>query len=377
MAKVERDRDVLINKDGAQTGKVGLYQAPNNFPACINEHLFLLRGRRHLIDQKYLYYSLLSQAVQQQIRSQISGSAQPGLKSGFIKGIIADIPRSLPEQTKIAGVLSTVDRAIEQSEALIAKQQRIKTGLMQDLLTRGIDEHGNLRSEETHEFKDSPLGRIPGEWEVDRLGTLLDSINQGWSPDCDSDPADIGNWGVLKTTAIVWQGFRETENKALPVPLNPRPSLEVKSGDLLMTRAGPNSRVGVVAYVYSTRSKLMLSDKMYRLIPGVKIDGRFLCYALSGFQTQRHLSNLKTGMAESQTNISQAIVKALLTVCPPASEQRIIADCLDLVSNESNQSLSALAKLRSLKTALIQDLLTGEKRVTPLLEAEQAAGSAP
>ena len=59
-----------------------------------------------------------------------------------------------------------MDRAIEQTEALIAKQQRIKTGLMQDLLTRGIDEHGNLRSEQTHEFKDSPLGRIPVEWEV-------------------------------------------------------------------------------------------------------------------------------------------------------------------------------------------------------------------
>ena len=72
------------------------------------------------------------------------------------------------EQAKIAEVLSTVDRAIKQTEALIAKQQRIKTGLLQDLLTRGIDEHGNLRSEQTHEFKDSPLGRIPMEWEVIR-----------------------------------------------------------------------------------------------------------------------------------------------------------------------------------------------------------------
>ena len=77
-----------------------------------------------------------------------------------------------PEQTKIAEILSTVDQAIEQTEALIAKQQRIKTGLMQDLLTRGIDENGNLRSEDTHEFKDSPLGRIPVEWEL-----KIDSIS--------------------------------------------------------------------------------------------------------------------------------------------------------------------------------------------------------
>ena len=67
-----------------------------------------------------------------------------------------------------------MDQAIEQTEALIAKQQRIKTGLMQDLLTRGIDEHGSLRSETTHKFKDSPLGRIPVEWEVKTLGSLLE-----------------------------------------------------------------------------------------------------------------------------------------------------------------------------------------------------------
>lgn len=76
-------------------------------------------------------------------------------------------------------MLSTVDQAIEQTEELIAKQQRIKTGLMQDLLTRGIDEDGNLRSEETHEFKDSPLGRIPVEWEVEKLEELTIKIGDG------------------------------------------------------------------------------------------------------------------------------------------------------------------------------------------------------
>ncbi|KAF5416839.1 MAG: Type-1 restriction enzyme MjaXIP specificity protein [Candidatus Methanogaster sp.] len=83
----------------------------------------------------------------------------------------------LPEQHQIADILSTVDWAIEQTEAIIAKQQRTKTGLMQDLLTRGIDEHGNIRSEETHEFKDSPLGRIPVEWEVKPLGAIIEVVD--------------------------------------------------------------------------------------------------------------------------------------------------------------------------------------------------------
>ncbi len=167
-----KDGDVLINKDGAQTGKVGYYHAPSNPPSCINEHLFLLRGNPDEIEQKYLYYTLLSQSGQNQIRAQISGSAQPGLKSTFTKSIVIDLPDSLSEQAQIAEVLSAIDCAIEETEALIDKQQRIKTGLMQDLLNRGIDPKGILRSEQTHEFKDSPHGRIPVEWGIKSLSEL-------------------------------------------------------------------------------------------------------------------------------------------------------------------------------------------------------------
>ena len=113
----------------------------------------------------------------------------------------------------------------------------------------------------------------------------------------------------------------------------------------------------------------MLSDKIYRLAVNERADGRFLCYALSSPRSQQHLSNMKTGMAESQTNISQEIVKRLLTICPAREEQTLIADRLDGVAGESEQIGAGLRKLRSLKTALMQDLLTGRRRVTALLPA--------
>jgi len=329
----------------------------------VNNHAHVLRARDNFC-QDAVFYTLEHKDIQ----AFIVGGTRSKLNQSALKAITVELPSSKPEQTKIAEILSTVDRAIEETEALIAKQQRIKIGLMQDLLTRGIDEQGNLRSEQTHKIKDSPLGRIPVEWEVRRLGSLLESINQGWSPDCDSEPAAEGEWGILKTTSVVWEGYQGHENKGLPLLLSPRPHLEVRQGDLLMTRAGPNSRVGVVSYVYKTRSKLILSDKIYRLVPTREADGRFLSYSLSSSGSQRHLSNLKTGMAESQTNISQEIVKALLTICPPALEQSLIADHLDRVSEESRRGCSVLSKLRSLKTGLMQDLLTGRKRVTSLLD---------
>jgi len=120
------------------------------------------------VDQIYLEHYLTF--VEPRFRNASQGSTFEAINSSELNGWPIEFPTSQPEQAKIAEILSTVDRAIEQTEALIAKQQRIKTGLMQDLLTRGIDEHGNLRSEQTHQFKDSPLGRIPVEWEVKPLG---------------------------------------------------------------------------------------------------------------------------------------------------------------------------------------------------------------
>ena len=180
-------------------------------------------------DSNYFFFAL--KGWEGYLKGQTSGSGIPHVDKEVLgKLTLFEFPK--PEQSKIAEVLSKVDQAIEQTVSLIAKQQRIKTGLMQDLLTRGIDKHGNLRSEETHEFKDSPLARIPVEWDYISLGVHLKNIEQGWSPDCDSVPAVQGQWGVLKTTSVVWEGFQYQENKVLPDSLKPKPQYEVRNGDV-------------------------------------------------------------------------------------------------------------------------------------------------
>lgn len=365
-----RDGDIIINKDGAQTGKVGLYQAPNNPPACINEHLFLLRGRRNLVDQKYLYYSLLSQEGQKQIRSQISGSAQPGLKSSFIKSIVVDIPRSLPEQTKIAEVLSTVDRAIEQTEALIAKQQRIKTGLMQDLLTRGIDEHGNLRSEETHEFKDSPLGRIPVEWDVRKFEDITPSaapIGYGIVQPGPYDYTGVKVAGIYTINT----GFRQWHMSSKKIEQAYGRS-RIKSGDVLLSIKGTTGRVGVVP----AETTGNISREIARIRPLEDINPYFLRFLMLSDFFQQYLGNAEVGTTRAELSIK--ILRVLSTLVPPLSEQNEIVARLTAVERTLESGQRELAKLRALKIALMQDLLTGEKRVTPLLEVdtEQATVSA-
>src|SRR5579875_21499 len=92
-------------------------------------------------------------------------------------------------------------------------------------------------------------------------------FQQGWSPLCLSTPAPEGRWGVLKTTAIQQGEFWPHENKELPDNLEPRPQIEVKPGDVLMTCAGPRSRCGIACLVERTQQKLMMSGKMYRFRP--------------------------------------------------------------------------------------------------------------
>ena len=131
----------------------------------------------------------------------ITQTAQPLITQSFVNNLQIILP-PLPEQRKIAEILETVDNAIEKTDAIIEKYKRIKQGLMQDLLTRGIaesDELGvmsyELRDEKKHRFKDSPLGRIPEEWEVVELGEI-GSIRSGSTPDTSKPEFWNGN--------IVW-----------------------------------------------------------------------------------------------------------------------------------------------------------------------------
>ncbi|MBD2329273.1 restriction endonuclease subunit S [Alkalinema sp. FACHB-956] len=318
------------------------------------------------LEPRYFLYALLDQKSQEFISGASVGTTRTSINTSILESLPIQLPPLL-EQRKIANILTTIDNLIEKTEALIAKYQTIKQGMMHDLFTRGVDAAGKLRPtfEDAPElYKESAIGWIPKEWEESVVANQLVCIEQGKSPECDSEPAAPGEWGILKTTAVVWDGYNSLENKRLPSKLKPNFQYEVKVGDVFITRGGPNSRVGVVAYVYSTQEKLMMSDKLYRLVPKSSIDAEFLSLALSSESTQTYLSTLKTGLAESQTNISQTIVRKLIIPVPEKLEQRKIIDRVASVRGLIDKEKNNLRKLRSQKSGLMQDLLTGKVRVT-------------
>lgn len=339
----------------------------NAMPVATNQAILALINDPNKIDRDYLYYWF--EFTRTSVVSLSSQTTQSNLGATTVKSLSVDHPTKLAEQAKIAGVLSTVDRAIEQTEALIAKQERIKTGLMQDLFTRGIDEHGNIRSEETHQFKDSPLGGIPVEWEVTTLGTAV-GRNKG--------SVQTGPFG----SQLHAEDYRETgvpiitvehlsQNRILHrnLPLVGEEDYRrlVKytlcEGDLVFSRVGAIDRC---SYVSKDENGWLFSGRCFRVRSGQEINSRYLSYQLNHDKARNWILNNSVGTTMACLNTS--ILSMTPVLLPQQKEQAQVARLLDFISDAIQYELLRKAKLNSLKTGLMQDLLTGKIRVTSLLD---------
>ncbi|WNF16722.1 restriction endonuclease subunit S [Microcystis aeruginosa] len=278
-----------------------------------------------------------------------------------LKQFICDYPIDQSEQTQIATILSTIDRAIEQTEALIAKQQRIKTGLMQDLLTKGIDENGNIRSEETHKFKDSPLGRIPVEWEVKPLASVAEIIMgqspQGYTYNQIGEGTPLINGPTEFGTRYIERVNQWTTS----------PTKLCKRGDVLFCVRG------------STTGRINIANDVYCIGRGLaairEVKNKSINSFLELFLTQlvEQLFSEASGSGSTFPSITSNRLSATLILVPSIEEQNQIVLIINSYDRHICTEETHLNKLHSLKTGLMQDLLTGKVRVTDLLNQKTAA----
>ncbi|MEJ2404137.1 MAG: restriction endonuclease subunit S [Candidatus Thiodiazotropha sp.] len=310
-------------------------------------------------DSEFSYYNILFNI--EKVKALGEGTTFAEISKAALSAVELEFPDSKSEQTKIAEVLSTVDRAIEQTEALIAKQQRIKTGLMQDLLTKGIDKNGNLRSEATHEFKDSPLGRIPVEWDVVSLNDLCTDI-----VDCPHTTPGFLSDGVLvaRTFNLKDGQFVGDRSYVSEEEYKSRVSrLEPKSGDVIFTREAP---VGE-AFVVPDKLKICLGQRTMILRSTVELLlPNYLLEVIYSEEMRIRFDNMVGGTTNPHLNVAD--VRALSIRTPSVTEQTLISDRIQGIRSVTFETRKHLEKLAALKAALMQDLLTGKKRVTPLLE---------
>jgi type I restriction enzyme S subunit len=325
----------------------------------VNNHAHVLRAKCDF-DQDAIFYALEHKDIQHFI----VGGTRAKLNQGALKAIQIQLADSKNEQSKIAEILSTVDQAIEQTEALITKQRRIKIGLMQDLFTRGIDEHGQLRTEQTHAFKDSPLGRIPVEWEVspaeDLCLAVIDCKNR--TPPITKDGHPVIRTPNVRHGEFVFDGLAWTDEKSYDVWVaRGKPQI----GDVVITREAP---YGEACQIPSTIPAPCLGQRMmmYQTDPALLLSD-YLVFALYSEAVQIRLFELAGGSTVGHIKVGD--IRRLPIPHPvDVAEQELIASALSKSSTELKKLVAQRDKFTSVKAALMQDLLTGRKRVTDLLE---------
>lgn len=371
-AKRLQDGDILLEGSGGgpdkPVGRVAYFESATCQGSAVCSNFFkTLRPNRSEVDPRFLLHKLAwfyKQPTLLTFQQQTTGIIN--LKFEEYLSAPIEIPKTVDEQQKLAQVLDTLDTAIHETDAIIAKLKAVKQGLLHDLLTRGIDANGELRppqAEAPHLYKESLLGWIPKEWVCKPFGELCES--SAFGPRFPSDAYDEnGPLATLRTTDMDDEGN-------ISLSTMPRAAIKpsvfvdhlLRPGDIVISRSGTCGVTGVFtchdipvvpgAFLIRFRLRDLRLNRFYR---------RYFNSSLG----RPYLERLAVGGV--QKNIKGSDVLCLQVPSLEPTEAVAIGDRIESVEHdiESNQQL--LRKLKLQKAGLMDDLLTGRVRVTPLLE---------
>lgn len=274
----------------------------------------------------------------------------------------------LPPKSEQEKILSFLDHETAKIDTLITKQEKLikllkekRQAVISHAVTKGLNPDIQM--------KDSGvewLGEVPEHWDVVSLRRIINKMEQGKSPECESSPATLEQWGVLKTSCVNNAIFDASANKTLPSHIEPHSKYEVKGGDVLMSRAsGSINLIGSVAKVQNNvRSKILLSDKVFRLYLTKAMDVDFFVRLMSCNYIRTLVENAISGAEGMANNITKSAIMDFTAPLPPLKEQKVIAKQLENETRKLNiliaKAESANALFRERKSALIFTAVTGK-----------------
>lgn len=316
------NKDILLVKTGSSFGKVAIVEDLIE-KATINPQLVIIKANN--CEPFFLFYLISDIAIQKQIVTTVVGGAIPTLSQKNILQFQIPLP-PLPEQQKIAEILSTVDAKIDVIDQQITETQALKKGLMQRLLTKGI---GHT------EFKDSPLGEIPKSWEVVKLEELI-KLKSG--DGLSKSEMIEGNYPVYGGNGITFYHgkFNYDESK------------------LIIGRVG--AKCGCI---HRTEKYSWITDNALIIDKSLKEhDTFFIEYILKKIDLNQYANK------NAQPVISGGKIYPLVIPFPPIQEQIKIASILSSVDEKLEILSEKKNHYQELKQGLMQQLLTGKIRVT-------------
>lgn len=357
------DHDVLVAKITPcfENGKGGYADELVNGTGFGSTEFHVLRAKGQS-DSKYLYQYTNYDAFRLAAEASMCGTGgQRRVQTEFMKTHKVSFP-PLPEQKKIAAILTSVDDVIEKTQAQIDKLKDLKTGMMQELLTRGVGVDGKPHTE----FKDSPVGRIPKGWVCARLESLLvagkNSMRSGpfGSSLLKHELVPKGHPYLGIDNVHVERFERKYKRFVSDEKFEQLKKYTVNEGDVMITIMGTVGRSCVVpkgiGKALSSKHVWTMSFDQNKYIP------ELVCWQLnySEWVKAQFKNESQGGVMES---ISSKTLKELWLPVPPISEQMKIREVHMSLSNLIREKEGALAKKVALKKALMQDLLTGKVRV--------------
>ncbi len=274
----------------------------------------------------------------------LDGSAKSTVDS-VRRPMIADMPFAVPPLDEQRAIADYLDCETARIDTLIVEQQR----LIEMLRERRTAVVAHATSQGTQvEFR-----------------RIIAALRQGWSPNCESRPADgVEEWGVLKVGCSNTGRFDAAENKRLPDDETPRPEFAVRRGELVMSRSNTKELVGTAAVVQGDYPRLLLSDLTYGISLAADADPAFVAYALASPAMRVQISAASKGMSHSMQKISQRDIRELRLRMPALDEQRRIATYLDEQTAKIDTLITETERFIDLskerRSALITAAVTGQ-----------------
>lgn len=352
--------DVLLNITGASIGRC--FYIPEDFECGnVNQHVCIIRPKKHIVKSAYLHFCIISDEGQEQIKFMQTGANRDGLAVEDIKSFSFDIP-SLQVQQCIVDYLEAKTTEIDKKIELLGKKRdaynRLKTATINRAVTQGLDEHVPL--------KDSGMdwiGQIPEHWEAARIKDVVSEIFMGTSPVYEYE--EENNNFVFGQRNNQLDGINFDDIKfAKDSFFNERQEYEfLKYGDVLINTLGGGS-VGRTGYYDKNDDVRVITDGHIMVLRSKTYDTRYMYYYL--LSRKERLENMAIG-STNQSFFNVSDVRVIPIPKPSLLEQKQIAAYLDERCAKIDKAVTIIDKqidaLKRLKRSLINEVVTGKRMV--------------
>jgi type I restriction enzyme, S subunit len=314
----------------------------------------VIRAKADVASPAFLYQSLLSGNVDAQIEKLTVGSNYPAVNSADVKGLLLPAP-PLPEQQKIAAILTAVDDKLDVIARQIEATQTLKQGLMQTLFSRGVGtQDADGRWVPHSEFKDCELGTIPAGWGVSSIGSLFEIVERAVKM------ADEQSY--RRVTVRRRYGGIELRDELRGGDIKVKSQFALEAGDFLISeRQIVHGACGIVP---KGLAGALVSNEYLVLKARPAVDVRYFNYLVQQLKYAKYFMLCSQGVDIEKFLFKPKDWLKKPVPVPPVAEQARIADVLATTDEKLNALRAKLDELQQVKRGLMQKLLTGEWRVS-------------